>query len=99
MSDDELLDLVSGSESDDGLNRLSRKESAVTSDDERLAGRSSGDGRQGGLDEVLGVVLQDANSGGGEEGGPRSVPCSEITRDSSNRCGRAEVRGRERRRL
>jgi len=57
VADDELGDAVAGREPGDRLDRLARKEAAVTADDERLAGRARRDRRQGCLDEVLGVVL------------------------------------------
>lgn len=57
VPDDELADAVSGSDAGDGLDGLACEESTVTSDDERLALGAGGDGREGGLDEVLSVVL------------------------------------------
>lgn len=57
VPDDELADAVSSSDAGDGLDGLAGEESTVTSDDERLALGAGGDGREGGLDEVLGVVL------------------------------------------
>jgi hypothetical protein len=58
VSDDELGDTVSGGETDDGLDGLASEESAIASDDEGLAGGTAGDGGEGGLDKVLGVVLR-----------------------------------------
>lgn len=57
VADDELGDTVTGGEADDGLASLAREESAVTTNDERLAGGTSGNGVESSLDEVLGVVL------------------------------------------
>jgi len=61
VSDDEFGDSVSSRETDDGLDGLSSEESTVTSDDESLSSGSSRDGGEGGLDEVLGVVLRGGN--------------------------------------
>lgn len=57
LADDELLDAVCGSHLDDRLDHLGRVEPPIASDNESDALGPAGDGREDGLDEVLGVVL------------------------------------------
>lgn len=57
MADDKLGDTVAGGDADDGLARLASEVAAVATDDERLALGAAGDGGEGRLDEVFGVIL------------------------------------------
>jgi hypothetical protein len=55
LADEEVLDAVSGTDLEDGLDGLGHEEPAITSDEEGFG--DGGDGVEDGLDEVLGVVL------------------------------------------
>lgn len=65
LTDDELLDSVTGCDLDDFLDRFGNIVSAVTSDHQgRALGSGWGHGIESGLNEILGVVLSQMKEGG-----------------------------------
>jgi hypothetical protein len=64
LTENNVLDTVTGSELEDDLNSLGREVSSITTDNESLALWSTWHGGQGSLNEVLGVIflLEDLDS-------------------------------------